>query len=73
MKELVDQANDLINDLETKYLFDLIVAYHESIPRAEKCGCPSCKKRPDTLQGMIDDERDRLKPGEIIVYKSGGL
>ena len=55
-----EQANDYVHQIEEKWLVTAFFNLVEAQRKVESCGCPNCRKRPDSLRDVITDEICRL-------------
>lgn len=64
-KEVVDQANAYVMQLESNYADELIADIHAAKKAMDGCGCPQCKSWFWGAVARAEAERDRLIPPEL--------
>ena len=70
MKErIIDEANKYIVKIENDYIVDLARTIKRASTRAEKCGCPQCKKYYVGLAEQFGNEIERMVGPTILSPK----
>lgn len=67
-----EMCNDYVNHIEDVFVIALIDEVNKAAEN--KCGCPQCQKRPNTLGHALAQELDRLTPPpshirEVVLYE----
>lgn len=53
-------ANEHVREVEKEYALELLEEKHKAEHRAERCGCPQCRKYAQSLEDQVEAEANRL-------------
>ncbi|MCX8009228.1 MAG: hypothetical protein N3A54_06055 [Patescibacteria group bacterium] len=59
-KELIDQASEYVEEIETRDFIELYLEHEQAQRRAEKCRCPQCRKYAKSTRVRLEMEIRRL-------------